>query len=240
MENTKSLKDRLTVIIPSKNEGKTLYECVDYLSKQKGILETRVIIADVSDERESLKWIEKIKLNFKSIPLDIEVIEGGYPSQGRLAGSILVKTPYMLFLDADIFLTNRNTLVQCMRYKKGLVTVPFHTDAPYKWVFRLFDLLQLVSIKLKAPFAVGGFQLWRTEAYWKVGGYNPEELFAEDYSISQKIEPEEFRVHKIIGTYTSPRRFKSKGILWMFYIMIKSYINRKNPEFFKKTHGYWD
>jgi len=51
MENTKSLKDRLTIVIPSKNEGKTLYECVDYLSKQKGILEARVIIADVSDEK---------------------------------------------------------------------------------------------------------------------------------------------------------------------------------------------
>ena len=240
MENTKSLKDRLTIVIPSKNEGKILYECVDYLSKQKGILETRVIIADVSDEKESLEWIKKIKSNFKSIPLDIEVIEGGYPSQGRLAGSILVKTPYMLFLDADVFLTNKNTLVQCMRYKKGLVTIPFYTDTPYKWVFRLFDLLQFVSIKLKAPFAIGGFQLWRTEAYWRVGGYNPEELFAEDYSVSQKIEPEEFAVHKITGTYTSSRRFKSKGVLWMFYIMIKSYINRKNPEFFKKTHGYWD
>lgn len=240
MENTKSLKDRLTIVIPSKNEGETLYECVDYLSKQKGILETRVIIADVSDEKESLEWIKKIKSNFKSIPLDIEVIEGGYPSQGRLAGSILVKTPYMLFLDADVFLTNKNTLVQCMRYKKGLVTIPFYTDTPYKWVFRLFDLLQFVSIKLKAPFAIGGFQLWRTEAYWRVGGYNPEELFAEDYSISQKVKPEEFAVHKISGTYTSSRRFKSKGVLWMFYIMIKSYINRKNPEFFKKTHGYWD
>ncbi len=71
MENTKSLKDRLTIVIPSKNEGKILYECVDYLSKQKGILETRVIIADVSDEKESLEWIKKIKSNFKSIPLEI-------------------------------------------------------------------------------------------------------------------------------------------------------------------------
>ena len=66
MENTKSLKDRLTIVIPSKNEGKTLYECVDYLSKQKGILETRVIIADVSDEKESLKWIEKVKATIKN------------------------------------------------------------------------------------------------------------------------------------------------------------------------------
>jgi hypothetical protein len=25
----------------------------------------------------------------------------------------------------------------------------------------------------------------------------------------------------------------------MFWIMIKSYLNRNNPEFFKKHHNYW-
>ena len=90
------------------------------------------------------------------------------------------------------------------------------------------------------PFAVGGFQLWNTDTYWSVGGYNPQELFAEDYSISQKVEPKEFKVHKIKGTYTSSRRFKNKGVLWMFKIMIKSYLNRKNPEFFKHHHNYWN
>jgi glycosyltransferase involved in cell wall biosynthesis len=240
MENTRSLKDRLTIIIPSKNEGKTLYDCIYHISKQKGILGTRIIIADVSDEKESLQWIDKIKVNFKTTPLTIHIIKGGYPSQGRLAGSLLVKTPYMLFLDADVFLKNPNTLVECTRYKKDLVTVPFHTDYPYRWVFRMFDVFQKLSTLLGTPFAVGGFQLWKTQTYWILGGYNPEELFAEDYSISQKVNPKEFRVHKIKGTYTSSRRFKNKGVLWMFKIMIKSYINRKNPEFFKHHHNYWN
>jgi glycosyltransferase involved in cell wall biosynthesis len=240
MENTRSLKDRLTIIIPSKNEGKTLYDCIYHISKQKGILGTRIIIADVSDEKESLQWIDKIKVNFKTTPLNIQVIKGGYPSQGRLAGSLLVKTPYMLFLDADVFLKNPNTLVECTRYKKDLVTVPFYTDYSYRWVFRMFDVFQKLSTLLGTPFAVGGFQLWKTQTYWILGGYNPEELFAEDYSISQKVNPKEFRVHKIKGTYTSSRRFKNKGVLWMFKIMIKSYINRKNPEFFKHHHNYWN
>ena len=201
---------------------------------------TRIIIADVSNEKESLQWINKIKVNFKTTPLNIQIIKGGYPSQGRLAGSLLVKTPYMLFLDADVFLKNPNTLVECTRYKKDLVTVPFYTDYPYRWVFRMFDVFQKLSTLLGTPFAVGGFQLWKTQTYWILGGYNPEELFAEDYSISQKINPKEFRVHKIKGTYTSSRRFKNKGVLWMFKIMIKSYINRKNPEFFKHHHNYWN
>ena len=239
MENTQSLSSLLTIVIPSKNEGRTLYDCIYNISKQNQIAGVRIIISDVSDTYDSLFFIRDLQRDFK-YSLNIEVIKGGFPSEGRLNGSMLVSTPYMLFLDADIFLTNPNILMECIRYKKNLITVPFYTDYPYRWVFRMFDMFQSISSLLGTPFAVGGFQLWNTETYWSVGGYNPEELFAEDYSISQKVNPKEFKVVRVKGTYTSSRRFKKKGVLWMFGIMIKSYLNRKNPEFFKKSHGYWE
>lgn len=239
MENTQSLRDKLTIVIPSKNEGRTLYDCIYNISKQNNIAGTSVIIADVSNTYDSLFYIRDLQRDFK-YSLNIEVIQGGYPAYGRLNGSMLVKTPYMLFLDADIFLTNPSILTECLKNEKDLVTVPFYTDYPYRWVFRMFDLFQYLSLSLGTPFAVGGFQLWNTMSYWKVGGYNHEELFAEDYSISQKVHKDNFKIQRIKGTYTSPRRFKNKGILWMFKIMIKSYINRKNPEFFKHHHNYWN
>ena len=237
--NTQSLSNRLTIVIPSKNENRTLYDCIYNISRQNYISGVRIIIADISDEEKSLQYIRRLQMDFKYL-LNIEVIEGGFPSQGRLNGSKLVTTPYMLFLDADIFLTNPNILIECMEYDKELITVPFYTDKPYRWVFRMFDVFQSISSLIGSPFAVGGFQLWNTQSYWKIGGYNPEELFAEDYSISQKVMSKNFKVHKVWGTYTSPRRFQTKGVIWMFKIMINSYLNRNNPEFFKKSHGYWD
>lgn len=239
MVNTKSLSNELTIVIPSKNEGRTLYDCIYNISKQNDIAGTRIIIADVSDTYDSLFFIRDLQRDFK-YSLNIEVIEGGYPAEGRLNGSMLVKTPYMLFLDADIFLTNPNILTECLQHKKDLITVPFYTDYPYRWVFRVFDMFQTLSSHIGTPFAVGGFQLWNTDAYHRVGGYNPQELFAEDYSISQKVMSKNFKVHKVWGTYTSPRRFQTKGVIWMFKIMIKSFLNRNNPEFFKKSHGYWE
>jgi glycosyltransferase involved in cell wall biosynthesis len=232
------LRKRLTIVIPSKNEGIILYNCIQYISRQKHISGVRLIIADISDDNDSLIWIKRLQVDFKHI-LDIEVIKGGYPSEGRLNGSNLVTTPYMLFLDADILLTNPKIIEECLSHRKDLVTVPFYTDKPYRWVFRVFDMFQTLSLYMGTPFAVGGFQLWNSGAYWTVGGYNPEHLFAEDYSISQKVTSKEFKVVKIEGTYTSSRRFKNKGVLWMFKIMIKSYLNRNNPEFFKNSHGYW-
>jgi glycosyltransferase involved in cell wall biosynthesis len=238
--NTRLLRDRLTIVIPSKNEGKTLYDCIYHISKQHHVAGVKIIIADISDKKESLRWIEKLKVNFKYTPLDIKIIKGGYPAYARLKGSKMVKTSYVLFLDADVMLKNPKTLLECIQYKKDLVSVPFYTDYPYGWVFRMFDVFQSISKLIGTPFAVGGFQLWKTETYWKVGGYNPDELFAEDYSLSQKVNPKGFIVHRIDGTYTSSRRFKSKGVMWMFYIMLKSFINRKNPEFFKQHHNYWN
>ena len=237
--NMQSLSNLLTIVIPSKNEGRILYDCIYNISKQSNISGTKIIIADVSDDEKSLWFLWKLQSDFK-YSLNIEVVEGGFPSQGRLNGSKLVSTPYVLFLDADIFLTNPIILTESLQYNKDLITVPFTTDKPYRWVFRMFDMFQSLSSFLGTPFAVGGFQLWKIETYWKLGGYNPEELFAEDYSISQKVKSKNFKVVNIKGTYTSSRRFKSKGILWMFYIMLKSYFNRNNPEFFKKSHGYWD
>jgi glycosyltransferase involved in cell wall biosynthesis len=237
--NTRSLSNRLTIVIPSKNENRTLYDCIYNISRQNYISGVRIIIADISDEEKSLQYIRRLQIDFKH-SLNIEVIEGGFPSQGRLNGSKLVTTPYMLFLDSDIFLTNPNILIECMEYDKELITVPFYTDKPYRWVFRMFDMFQSISSLLGTPFAVGGFQLWNTDAYHRVGGYNPQELFAEDYSISQKVMSKNFKVHKVWGTYTSPRRFQTKGVIWMFKIMIKSYLNRKNPEFFKHHHNYWN
>lgn len=236
--NTQSLSDLLTIVIPSKNENRTLYDCIYNISKQTDVAGVRIIIADISDEEESTWYLWKLQSDFK-YSLNIEVIKGGYPSQGRLNGSKLVTTPYMLFLDSDVFLTKQNILIECMEYEKDLITVPFYTDYPYRWVFRMFDLFQSISSVLGTPFAVGGFQLWNTETYWKVGGYNPEELFAEDYSISKRVSSNNFKVINIKGTYTSSRRFKSKGVLWMFNIMIKSYLNRNNPSFFRETHNYW-
>ena len=230
--------NQFTIVIPCKNEGINIYDCLGFICKQKGIGNTRVIIADNSDDKESLYWLYKAKVDFK-YSLNIEIIKGGYPAKARLKGSKLVDTPYILFLDADIMLVDKNLLHNILDFKLDLLTVPFITEKGWNWVFRSFDLFQKLSIKLGTPFAVGGFQYWNTQKYWELGGYKEDELFAEDYSLSSKVKSHRFQIYKTNNVFTSARRFKKKGIGYMFWIMIKSYLNRNNPEFFKHHHNYW-
>jgi glycosyltransferase involved in cell wall biosynthesis len=230
------MKDLLTIVIPCKNEKDNIYECIGFIAKQVGFAGIRVIIADTSDEEDSLNFLQYTEDNYR-YSLNIELIKGGFPAKARLEGSKLVTTPYILFLDADIMLQNKSLLGECLAYNTDLVTVPFQTEKGFNWIFRLFDIQQRLSNWLGTPFAIGGFQLWKTEAYWKTGGYDETHLFAEDYWVSQKAE--KMVIHKTKGVWTSARRFKNKGFFYMFLLSIKCYINRNNTEFFKHHHQYW-
>jgi len=233
---TLKMKDLLTVVIPCKNEKDNIYECVSFISKQVGSSDLKVIIADNSDDSDSLDFLYCVERDFKYL-LDIEFISGGFPAKARLEGSKLVKTPYVLFLDADIMLQNRSVLNECLKYRVDLVTVPFQTENGFNWIFRLFDVQQRISNLIGTPFAVGGFQLWKTEAYWKTGGYDETHMFAEDYWVSQKAEF--MKIHQTKGVWTSARRFRNKGFFYMAWLTLKCYFNRNNSEFFKRHHNYW-
>ena len=229
------MKELLTIVIPCKNEKSNIYECVGFIARQLECNGIKVIIADTSDEKNSLDLLYYTQRDFK-YSLNIEVIKGGFPAKARLEGSKLVSTPYILFLDADIMLQNKSILGECLAYNTDLVTVPFQTEKGFNWIFRLFDIQQQLSNLLGTPFAIGGFQLWKTEAYWKTGGYDETHLFAEDYWVSQKAES--MKIHKTKGVWTSARRFKNKGFFYMFILSIKCYINRNNTSFFQKHHDY--
>jgi glycosyltransferase involved in cell wall biosynthesis len=230
------MKEQITIVIPCKNEKDNIYECISFIAKQIGIAGTKVIIADTSDETDSLHWLNMVKNDFK-YSLDIQIIEGGFPAKARLNGSVFVTTPYLLFLDADIMLQNKFVLGECLSYKTDLVTVPFQTETGFNWIFRLFDIQQQLSNILGTPFAIGGFQFWKTESYWKTGGYDATHLFAEDYWVSQRAKS--MKIHNTKGVWTSARRFKNKGFFYMFWLSIKCYINRNNNSFFQKHHNYW-
>ena len=230
------MEQKITIIIPCKNEKDNIYECIGFIAKQVGAAGIKVIIADTSNTAESLEWLYKAKLHFRN-QLDIRIIEGGFPAKARLEGSKLVTTPYILFLDADIMLQDKFILKECLVYNSDLVTVPFQTETGFNWIFRLFDIQQIISNWIGTPFAVGGFQLWKTEAYWKTGGYDETHLFAEDYWVSQKAN--KMIIHNTKGVWTSARRFKNKGFFYMFILSIKCYINRNNTEFFKNHQNYW-
>ena len=230
------IKDKLTIVIPSKNESDVIDITLTHLNKQEGINNTHVIIADCStdDTRD-------IILSGKYKNLNIEVIDGGLPSVGRNKGAELCKTPYVLFLDADIFLTNvntiRDTLITIEHNKLHLVTTKFRCRGIYSSVFPVFEFFRDMVIDV-APCAIGGYMLFDTSVFNEIGGFDNRDKVGEDFHISMKIHPNRFHVcpHKV---YTTDRRFKKKGLLYMLKIGWLGYKNKNNDKFFQDDHNYW-
>lgn len=227
------MNQQLTIIIPCKNEGKGVIDVIKLISTQ---IDCRIIIADSSTEESSVLLLKK----YKSIYKNIEIIKGGLPAIARNNGAKLVTTPYILFLDADIF-PHQNTIKGCVRCaikgKYDLVTCKYKTDKKYNWVYKIFNIFQWYSSKTK-PFALGGFMLFKTETFNKLGRFNEEDKIAEDYHLSSKIKPNRFKITNDF-VYTSSRRFSKKGVWYMIVLAWKSWLNRNNDEFFKQDFNYW-
>ena len=230
------VKDFLTVVIPTKNESELIDITLGHLNKQHNINGTKVIICDCSDDN-TLEIVNSKK--YKN--LDIVVTDGGLPSVARNNGARLCDTPYVLFLDADIFLVNINTINDTLNLIKNnnlyLVTTKFRVRGLYSFIFPIFEFFRDLTV-YKAPCAIGGFMLFDISEFNRVGGFINEDKFAEDFHLSMKIDPFRFHVspHKI---YTTDRRFKKKGLFYMLKMSYLSYANKTNPEFFKNDHNYW-
>ena len=228
----------LTIVIPCKNESKTIDSTLSLLNFQDNIDNVKVIISDSSTDETTYQLESRTNDKF-----DLKIIQGGLPAKARNNGARYVKTPYILFMDSDMVILDPkllNDVVFKMRLKDvDLLTTKIRTtNGKYNYVFKSFDIIQKIS-KLITPFCLGGFMLFKTKTFNGLGGFDEEAKVAEDYLLSKQINPKKFTVlNRII--FTAPRRFDNKGILYMLKLMVNSFINRNNKKFFSNDNTYWE
>ena len=121
------LNEELSIVIPCKNEKEIIDTTLDLLNKQKGIQGMKIYVSDSSTDNETTFRLE----NRLSDVFTLRVIQGGLPSIARNNGAKKVKTPYVLFLDADIFLLDTELLkMSILKMKEkdlDLLTIKFRT-----------------------------------------------------------------------------------------------------------------
>jgi len=221
------VSELVTVVIPCKNEGNGLIKTIRSIK-----FDLEIVVSDSSNDETR----ELLASEFSNI----KIVDGGLPSIARNSGSKIVKTPYILFLDADMNISGVNIkeMIEVMiKEDLDLVTCRISTKGRYWFAYKIFDLIQSL-VSLKTPFAVGGFMLFKTSKFREFGGFNEEDKFAEDYHLSMKISPSKFKVFSDIAQ-TSDRRFRNKSVWYMTKLMIRCWINRNNHDFYKKDYNYW-
>jgi len=232
------LSEKLSIIIPCKNEKKNIKMVLDCLNFQNNIDGVKVIVSDISDDEITKQYLN----NRTNDRFDLIITEGGLPSVARNNGFKLVTTPYVLFLDADIFIIDNVLLSKCLQSielnKLELLTVRFNTTTQeYNNIYNSFYYFQKLT-KHISPFCLGGFMLISSNRFKEIGGFDESAKIAEDYLLTRNIKPSKFgTINRVV--HTTPRRFKNKGIFYMVKLFIGSFLNRNNEEYFKQDKGYW-
>jgi glycosyltransferase involved in cell wall biosynthesis len=231
MQTTTKLSDKITIVVPCKNEENYIHHLLDSLRKQN-IGNTRIIIADCSTDNT------RQVIQDNSLGLNVEIIEGGPVSVAKNNGARLVTTPYILFIDADVRFF-KNTVIQDAVDKiqsknldlVGLNIKCYDRDMRAIVGFTLFNTINH-TLKFFSPFAVGAFMLTRKDRFDEFGGFPEQFATSEDYFLSRKYNPRKFRIVRHHFGQDS-RRFKKMGYLGMGKYLIKNFINRNNKK-------YWD
>lgn len=231
MQETIKLSDKITIVIPCKNEEEYIPYLLMHLSNQM-IGDTRIIIADCStDNTRNVIQETKGRLN-------VEIIDGGPVSIAKNNGAKMVTTPYILFIDADVRFFKNSVIhdaVDTLESKNldliGLKIKCYDKDPRAKIGFIIFNTINQ-ALKYFSPFAVGAFMLTRKDKFDEYGGF-PENLStSEDYFLSRKYNSRKFRIMRHYFGQDS-RRFKRMGYFGMGKFLVKNFINRNNKD-------YWD
>ena len=235
----KTISDKITIVVPCKNEENYIHHLLDSLRAQN-IGTTRIIIADCSTDRT------RQVIQDNSLGLNVEIIDGGPVSVAKNNGARLVTTPYILFIDADVRFFKNTVIwdaVDKIQSKNldlvGLNIKCYDRDMRAMVGFALFNTINH-TLKFFSPFAVGAFMLTRKDKFDEFGGFPEQFATSEDYFLSRKYNPRKFRIVRHHFGQDS-RRFKKMGYLGMGKYLIKNFINRNNKKYWDSLDGskYW-
>jgi glycosyltransferase involved in cell wall biosynthesis len=200
---------------------------------------TKVFVADAG----STDGTQELAMSFAD-RLNLEVIRGGLPAAGRNAGARRAKTPYVLFIDADMELRDTTLLrrsLECAQRRK------LHCLTTNIWCSNgnlrdhglyLGNNLAQYGSKLVRPFCTGMFMLFDREKFQQLGGFHEGALYAEDYLLSKKVLNRRFAI--VRGRiHTTNRRFRSMGYLRIIEMFLNTMFHTWNDNYFLRDRGYW-
>ena len=233
------LAEKITIVVPCKNEERYIHYLLDSLRKQD-IGQTRIIIADAStDDTRTVIAANKGTLN-------VEVIEGGPVSIAKNNGAALVTTPYILFIDSDVRFFKDTVIRDAVRALEeqdldlvGLYIKCYDRDFRAQVGFTLFNVINRVMQHF-IPFAVGAFMLTRRDKFEEYGGFPARYETSEDFFLSKMYDVKKFKLIEHHFGQDS-RRFQRMGYFGMAWYLVNNFWNRNNEKFWQDRDysRYW-
>lgn len=180
---------RFSVIIPTLNEEKFLPKLLASLAQQS-LKDFEVIVVDGKSKDKTVPVAESFK---KKFTLKIIGCERASPPMQRNLGAAHARGQWLVFVDADsvllpYFFDRIDAFIPAQT--PSLFTTWFRPDsevASDALVTLLGNMVLEASIYFHRPFSPGPLTIVRREVFERVGGYNEETLWGEDFEFTKRV-----------------------------------------------------
>lgn len=206
-------KPTVSVVIPAYNEATYIDRLLEALAKQN-FKDFEVIVSDARSKDGSKEVVESFKNK-----LEIKFLEAAPkgPAYGRNQGAKHAQGVWLLFLDADDDIEDRNFIKILLEQteEKNWDTSSARMSArgkAGKQYAKLFRYQKILS-HTRRPVASGYCLFTRTEVFIKTGGFNEKIKFGEDYEyVSKTGKDGKFGFVESTYFYVDPRRNERDGL----------------------------
>ena len=210
---------KLSIIIPTYNEEEYLPALLESIRKQD-FTDYEVIVADADSEDNTRKIAEEY---------GCRVVEGGMPAAGRNRGAEVARGELLLFLDADLVLTDgylRDAVEEFESEDLGIAItqmIPLSTRRRDKILHEFANRFMILVESIK-PHGAGCYGiLTRKELHERVGGFDESLDFGEDTDYIERIgKIGRFRVLRKPRLLVSIRRLEKEGLRNLAFKYTKS------------------
>lgn len=218
-----------SIVIPAKNEEAFITQTLLSIAEQTCVdSATPIFLCDAHSVDATVALAQQVAATYQ---LNLTIAAGGLPPAARNSGARLVKTPFVLFMDADVILGEPNTLAIVLETAEtqalDLVVTHIRPDQGNlldRIFWRLFSVAS--RLKLGGPVATGSFMFMRMEAFRAAGGFDERMLLGDDIELARAIQPSRYAIAPTFMR-TSMRRFHSYGYLRTFTEYLLAFLSKK-------------
>ncbi len=214
---------RFSFIIPTKNEGKYLEECLLSI-KNQSLKNYEIIVVDTNSTDRTKAIARKYGTRVINEPRT-------GPGIARNTGAKVARGAILVFCDADVHFDHYflEKLEEKFRKEKDIGGCIFRLrtydarkkshEVAYKYVNSVVEFMNKIGIAITA----GSCFAFRRDVFFKAGSFNERFLTNEDHDLAQRVSKiKRFMFFNDIVIETSSRRIKKFGLLRSLKIYVKS------------------
>lgn len=228
------IKPELSIIIPTKNEEKTLPKLLESI-KNQNFSDLEIIVADAN----SIDRTREIAENY-----GCKIVEGGLLAYGRNSGALAANSDLFLFTDADIILPENFLLRALKEFNSkrldiaGTIQTPISITNCFKNLenqiyYGLANSWMIFFQKSRKPY-MQVCMFVKREVHEKIHCFDESLVFAEDseYAVKAVKAGYNFGILESPGkVQISTRRFEKEGFTLVFKYLYFNFARLFGKEF---------